>query len=59
VELCHIYGGDGKTMISTIAQGQDITDRKQAEDALSTAKDLLEHQVFLLQQALIPHKPRL
>ncbi len=26
-----IFGGDGKTIVSTIAQGQDITDRKKIE----------------------------
>ena len=30
----NIYGKDGKTVIATIAQGQDITERKQAEEAL-------------------------
>ncbi|MFA7359709.1 MAG: PAS domain-containing sensor histidine kinase [Candidatus Kapaibacterium sp.] len=29
-----IYGQDGQTQIATIAQGQDITERKQAEKAL-------------------------
>lgn len=28
----NIYGTDGKTLISTIAQGQDITERKRAEE---------------------------
>lgn len=32
----------------------DITDRVQADQALAAAKDLLEHQVYLLQRALIP-----
>ena len=30
----NIYDKDGKTVIATIAQGQDITERKQAEEAL-------------------------
>jgi PAS domain S-box-containing protein len=30
----NIYGKDGKTVIATIAQGQDITERKFAEEAL-------------------------
>ena len=29
-----IYTADGKTVLSTIAQGQDITERKQVEEAL-------------------------
>ncbi len=30
----NIYGEDGKTLIATVAQGQDITARKRAEEAL-------------------------
>jgi PAS domain S-box-containing protein len=30
----NIRGGDGETIIATIAQGQDITERKRAEEAL-------------------------
>ena len=30
----NIYGADGKTLVSTIAQGQDITERKQAEEQI-------------------------
>lgn len=29
-----LYGTDGKTVVATIAQGQDITERKQAEEQL-------------------------
>lgn len=29
-----LYGGDGKSVISAIAQGQDITERKKAEEEL-------------------------
>ncbi len=38
----NIYSKDGKTLIATIAQGQDITDRKLAEDALNSAKEAAE-----------------
>ncbi|WP_211531358.1 sensor histidine kinase [Methanocalculus chunghsingensis] len=38
----NITGNDGRTVIATIAQGQDITDRKQAEDALHTANKKLQ-----------------
>ncbi len=30
----NIYAKDGKTLVATIAQGQDITDRKKAEDTI-------------------------
>ncbi len=32
-----IFGSDGKTIVSTIAQGQDITDRKKVESEYKTA----------------------
>ena len=38
----NIYAPDGKTPIATIAQGQDITLRKQAEEALNLRVDELE-----------------
>ncbi|MHB1001491.1 MAG: PAS domain-containing protein, partial [Armatimonadota bacterium] len=37
----------------------DITVRKKIENELLEAKDLLEHQVHLLQRALIPAKPQI
>ena len=33
----NIYAPDGKTLIATIAQGQDITERKQAEEIIERA----------------------
>ncbi|MBN1380457.1 MAG: PAS domain S-box protein [Deltaproteobacteria bacterium] len=36
------YVDDGKTVIATLAQGQDITDRKQAEDALRESEERLK-----------------
>jgi diguanylate cyclase (GGDEF)-like protein/PAS domain S-box-containing protein len=39
----NIYGADGKTLVSTIAQGQDITERKQAEDQI---KHLATHDLM-------------
>lgn len=35
----NIFAEDGKTIVATIAQGQDITDRKQAEEALRTSEE--------------------
>ncbi|MCK4255976.1 PAS domain-containing protein, partial [candidate division WOR-3 bacterium] len=35
----NIYGEDGKTLIATIAQGQDITERKRTEDALRKSEE--------------------
>ncbi|MHB1000041.1 MAG: SpoIIE family protein phosphatase [Armatimonadota bacterium] len=37
----------------------NITDRKKIEDELVNTKNLLEHQVHLLQRALIPAKPEI
>ena len=36
----NIYAKDGKTPLATIAQGQDITDRKRAEKALRKSEQL-------------------
>jgi two-component system sensor kinase FixL len=35
----NVYGVDGNTVTATIAQGQDISERKQAEDALRESED--------------------
>ncbi len=39
----NIRGSDGKTIIATIAQGQDITDRKKAE--LAATEEELRHNI--------------
>lgn len=40
-----IYAADGKTLMATIAQGQDITVRKQAEEALNLrVNELATHE---------------
>ena len=53
----NIYGKDGNTLIATIAQGQDITERKQAEKELLSAKmqaelylDLMGHDISNMHQ---------
>ncbi|MDD5223664.1 MAG: PAS domain S-box protein [bacterium] len=35
----NVYGEDGKTLLSTIAQGQDITERKNTEEALRRSEE--------------------
>ncbi len=38
----NVYADDGKTLVATIAQGQDITERKQAEKQLYESKVLFQ-----------------
>ncbi len=38
----NIYAADGKTLTATIAQGQDITERKKAEETLRETRDYLD-----------------
>ncbi len=35
----NIYGEDGETLIATVAQGQDITEHKQADEALQESEE--------------------
>ncbi|BBI99086.1 hypothetical protein FGKAn22_07790 [Ferrigenium kumadai] len=37
-----LYSADGKTVVATMAQGQDITERKQAEEALRNVNRALK-----------------
>jgi len=41
----NIYAEDGKTLVATIAQGQDITERVRAEEALRSTRNYLESLV--------------
>jgi PAS domain S-box-containing protein len=41
----NIYNKEGDTVVATIAQGQDITERKLAEEDLRKARDELEERV--------------
>jgi len=41
----NIHGRDGKEIVATIAQGQDITARKTAEDSLRSLNEELERRV--------------
>lgn len=53
----NIYEGDGTTAVATIAQGQDITERKRAEEALRESeqrfRDAINHfpNVFVIYDA--------
>lgn len=46
-----IYGSDGKTIVSTIAQGQDITDRKKIEtECMQQAEDFAQTNIALSEE---------
>ena len=45
----NIYAEDEKTLVATIAQGQDITERKQAEDRMLAMNESLEKQTIELE----------
>ena len=56
----NIFGNDGQTLVATIAQGQDITERKRAENELLDAKmeaelylDLMGHDINNIHQIAI------
>jgi len=42
----NVYAKDSKTLLATIAQGQDITERKKAEEDLLKAHEELEEKVM-------------
>ena len=41
----NIHAKDGATLVATIAQGQDITARKHAEEALRETRNYLENLI--------------
>jgi PAS domain S-box-containing protein len=52
-----IFGPDGKTPMATIAQGQDITERKRAEEALREEKDYTQNIIHSMADMLVVVAP--
>jgi PAS domain S-box-containing protein len=48
----NLYDQDGKTVVATIAQGQDITERKKSEEALRESRRKLEAAMGSMQEAI-------
>ena len=53
----NIYAEDGKTILTTIAQGQDITERKRAEEEVGHLNRVL-HAIRKVNQVIIREKDR-
>lgn len=53
----NIYDKDGTAVVATIAQGQDITERKQAEEALRETKNYLENLIDYANAPIIVWDP--
>lgn len=51
-----VFTADGR-MQYTIATYNDMTERVRAQKEIAEAKELAEHQAYLLQRALIPESP--
>ncbi len=49
----NIYAEDGKTIVATIAQGQDITERRQAEEELKHLKEFSEGIVQSMSEGIV------
>ena len=54
----NIYDSNGKTAVATIAQGQDITERKRAEEALRSSLDYLDNLFNYANAPIIVWNPR-
>ena len=54
----NLYGKDGTTLIATIAQGEDITDRKKAEKELQSAYDRISHIMESIHDSFIALDPQ-
>ncbi|MEN6349418.1 MAG: PAS domain S-box protein [Syntrophomonas sp.] len=52
-----LFADDGTTVVATIAQGQDISERKQAEEALREANAFLENLVNYANAPIIVWDP--
>jgi PAS domain S-box-containing protein len=52
-----LYDTDGKTVIATIAQGQDITERKRAEESLRETRDYLDNLLNYANAPIIVWNP--
>ncbi|MDD1651624.1 MAG: PAS domain S-box protein, partial [Methanomicrobiales archaeon] len=53
-----LYGPDGRTVVSAIAQGQDITERKKAEEALRETSQYLENLINYANAPIIVWDPQ-
>jgi len=53
----NIAGPDGRTVVATIAQGTDITERKQAEETLRETRDYLEKLIDYANAPIIVWDP--
>ncbi len=53
----NLFAPDGKTVVSTIAQGQDITERKKAEKALKETSDYLDNLINYANAPIIVWNP--
>jgi PAS domain S-box-containing protein len=52
-----LYDSDGKTVLATIAQGQDITERKIVEEELRRTRDYLENLIGYANAPIIVWDP--